>query len=74
MELLRTLVLNGRVVVGDALFCQRDLCQQIIDSGGDYFIAVKENQPGLLRDIRTEFAAKDAAFSPLRTAPTAIGT
>jgi hypothetical protein len=74
LELLRTLVLDGRVVVGDAMFCQRDLCKQIIDSGGDYFIAVKENQLGLLRDIRTEFAAKDAAFSPLRTAPTAIGT
>ena len=69
LELLQTLVLKGRVVVGDAIFCQRDLCEQIIDSGGDYFIAVKENQEGLLRDIRSEFAAKDAAFSPLRTAP-----
>ena len=52
LELHRTLVLNGRVVVGDTLFCQRDLCRQIIDSGGDCFSEVKENQPGLLRDIR----------------------
>jgi hypothetical protein len=74
LELLHTLVLNGRVVVGDAIFCQRDVCQQIIDSGGDYFIAVKKNQEGLFRDIRSEFAAKDAAFSPLRTAPTTTGT
>lgn len=74
LELLQTLVLNGRVVVADAIFCQRDLCQQIIDSGGDYFIAVKKNQEGLFREIRSEFAAKDAAFSPLRTAPTTTGT
>jgi hypothetical protein len=72
LELLKTLVLQGRVVVGDAAFCQRDLCQQILQAGGDYFLAVKENQPGLLREIEHEFAAQDAAFSPLPTAATAI--
>lgn len=72
LELLRTLVLEGRVIVGDAAFCQRDLCQQIIDAGGDYFLAVKENQPGLLREIEQEFAAQDVAFSPLPTAAAAI--
>lgn len=66
LTLLKTLVLESRVVVGDAMFCQRDLCQQVIDSDGDYFIAVKENQPQLLRDIQFELAAREAAFSPLR--------
>jgi hypothetical protein len=70
IELLKTLCLNGRVIVGDAMFCQRDLCQQIVDSGGDYVIAVKENQPGLLREIELEFTATPAVFSPLRTAAT----
>jgi hypothetical protein len=65
LDLLQTLVLKGRVVVGDAMFCQRDVCQQILDSGGDYLLAVKDNQPTLLRDIEQEFAAQDAAFSPL---------
>ena len=68
LELMKTLCVKGRVVLGDAIFCQRDLCQEVIDSGGDYLIAVKENQPGLLRDIELEFAAQPAAFSPLRTA------
>jgi DDE_Tnp_1-associated/Transposase DDE domain len=68
LELLKMLCVRGRVVVGDAIFCQRDLCQEVIDSGGDYLIAVKENQPGLLRDIELEFAAQPAAFSPLCTA------
>lgn len=67
LELLKTLTLTNRVVVGDAMFCQRDLCQQVIDSGGDYFITVKDNQSRLLCDIRKELAANEAAFSPLRT-------
>ncbi len=27
IELLKTLVLKGRVITGDAMFCQRELCQ-----------------------------------------------
>ena len=66
--MLKDLVLTGRVVVGDAMFCQRDLCEQVLDSGGDYLIAVKENQPTLLREIELEFTADPAVFSPLRSA------
>ena len=69
LDLLQTLVLKGRVIVGDAMFCQREVCRQILDSGGDYLLAVKDNQPTLLRDITQEFAAQDAVFSPLPTAP-----
>lgn len=71
LELLRTFVQQGRVVVGDAMFCHRGVCQEILDAGGDYLVAVKENQPGLLREISTEFAAAPAAFSPLGPAGTA---
>lgn len=69
LELLKSIVLKGRVIVGDAMFCQRDLCQQIVDSGGDYFITVKDNQPTLLREIELELAADGAAFSPLYSTP-----
>lgn len=65
LELMQTFCMTGRIVVGDAIFCQRDVCQAVIDSGGDYVFAVKENQPGLLRDIELEFNAAPAAFSPL---------
>lgn len=68
LELLKTMVLEGKVIVGDAMFCQRDLCEQIVDSGGDYFFPVKENQPGLLREITLELAPDKEVFSPLRTA------
>ena len=65
LSLLRTLILEDRVVVGDAMFCQRDLSEQIIDSGGDYLFAVKENQPQLYHEIQVELAASEAAFFPL---------
>jgi hypothetical protein len=68
LELLRTLVLEGRVIVGDAMFCQREVCEAILAADGDYLLAVKENQPGLLREIQQELAAPEAAFSPLRSA------
>ena len=61
LELLKTTVLEGRVITGDAMFCQRDLCQQIRDDGGHYFFVVKENQPSLQESIAAEF---QAAFSP----------
>jgi predicted transposase YbfD/YdcC len=38
---------QGRVLTGDALFCQRHLCQQVLDAGGDYLLTVKANQPTL---------------------------
>ena len=72
LELLRVLVMEGRVLVGDAMFCQREICQAVVDSGGDYFLQVKDNQPTLLREIEHEFAAPDAAFSPLSTAATTV--
>lgn len=65
LVLLKALVLEGRVVTGDAMFCQRDRCTQVVADGGHYFVMVKDNQPGLLRDIEDAFTqAADAAFSP----------
>jgi len=45
----------GRVLTGDALCCQRQLCQQVLDAGGDYLLVVKENQPTLHEAIRLLF-------------------
>ena len=61
LEILKTLVLEGRVITGDAMFCQRDACQEIRDRGGHYFFVVKDNQPTLKEAIAAEFRA---AFSP----------
>lgn len=54
-RLLQGLDWSGRVLTGDALFCQRHLCRQVLAAGGDYLLLVKENQPTLLEDIRLLF-------------------
>lgn len=72
LVLLGILPVRGRIVTGDAIFCQRDLCQEIIDEGGDYVFAVKDNQPSLAIDIRAGLSWQDeqrrraALFSPQR--------
>jgi len=54
-QLIKRIGWQGRVMTGDALFCQRNVCQQVTDARGDYLFIVKENQPTLLDDIRTLF-------------------
>jgi predicted transposase YbfD/YdcC len=54
--LLRRVRLVGRLLSGDALYCQRALCRQVRQAGGDYLFAVKENQPTLLADVTLLFA------------------
>jgi predicted transposase YbfD/YdcC len=56
LELLRQMVLEGRVVTMDALLTQRQIAQQIVEAGGDYVLVVKEKQPQLREDIATVFA------------------
>ncbi len=68
VALLETLAVEGRVITGDAMFCQREVCQKIVDSGGDYLIVVKENQPSLKEAIVAEF---QPGLSPLQPATAA---
>ena len=54
-EILKELVLEGRIVTADALLTQREVCKTIIEEGGDYVMASKGNQKGLLDDVKTVF-------------------
>jgi predicted transposase YbfD/YdcC len=45
LDVLRLLSLHGCIVTADALHCRRDIAQAILDRGGDYVLALKENQP-----------------------------
>jgi predicted transposase YbfD/YdcC len=47
---------KGKVLTGDALYCQRCLCAALLLAGGDYLFLVKGNQPQLLEDLRLLFA------------------
>ena len=70
LELLGVLPVKGNIVTGDAMFCQRDLCAAIIEEGGDYVFAAKDNQPSLVTDIKAGLGYQEqqrrtaAAFSP----------
>ena len=55
-KLLAMLDLVGRLVTMDALYCQRAVCKDINDRGGDYLVVVKRNQPRLYDDIALLFA------------------
>lgn len=67
-RLIARLDWHGRVLTGDALFCQRNLSEQVCDAGGERersepIVIVKGNQPQLQRDIATLFASRaDAAL------------
>jgi hypothetical protein len=69
LQLLGLLPLTGKVVLGDALFCQRDLAEQVIEAGGDYVLIAKENQPTLQADIQAGFAFATAAQSIAAAVP-----
>jgi hypothetical protein len=55
--LLEGLVLRGKLITADAIHCQRKLCAQIVNGGGEYLTAVKENQPKLLAELVDLFHA-----------------
>ena len=55
-QAIRQIAWQGRVLTGDALYCQQALCAQVVEAGGDYLLLVKENQPTLLADIVQLFA------------------
>lgn len=55
-RLMQPLDWKGRVLIGDALYCQRCLCAALRQAGGDYLFLVKGNQPQLLEDVRLLFA------------------
>jgi predicted transposase YbfD/YdcC len=54
-QLLQALALAGCIVTIDALGCQKEIAQQIIDQGADYVLALKENQAGLYQAVEDLF-------------------
>jgi hypothetical protein len=61
LQLLGLLPLRNKIVIGDAMFCQRDVAEQVVAQGGDYVFIVKDNQPGLETDIKAGFGFEAAA-------------
>lgn len=50
--LLKELNIKGTVIVADALNCQKETAEIIIDGEADYLLSVKDNHPNLKSDIK----------------------
>jgi len=62
--LLELLELKGALVTIDAMGCQKDIAQKVIERGGHYILTVKDNQPHLLEDIHNSLLkAAEAGFA-----------
>lgn len=55
-KLLKMLEISGCIVTIDAMGCQKEIAQQIIDQEADYVLALKENHPGTYADVQSLFA------------------
>lgn len=60
--LMNMIPLKDKVVLGDAMFCQRDLSMKISKKGGNWIWPVKGNQPELKAAL--ELAFEDVKLSP----------
>lgn len=58
-RLLARLDLTAQVVTIDAMGCQTAIAAQIVAGGGDYVLALKDNQPTLLEDVVDSFTLAD---------------
>ena len=54
-ELLKLLDIEGAIITADAMSCQKEIVNQIVEQKADYIIAVKDNQKNLKQNIAFEF-------------------
>lgn len=66
-QLLELLDLRQKIVTTDAMGCQKEIAQTVVDQGGDYILAAKDNQPTLHAELQAAFAAAPTSTSPYRT-------
>jgi hypothetical protein len=62
MRLLEKIDLEGMIVTGDAIFCQKTITSRIVEKGGGYVLPVKKNQKDLHEEIGTAF--NEPVFPP----------
>lgn len=53
--MLTYLDVKDKIITADAMHCQRNTSQKIVSKKGQYVFGLKENQPGLLEDVRLFF-------------------
>ena len=73
-ELIDMLNIEGAVLSMDAMHCQKDTVEKIIDNGGDYVVQLKRNQGNFYEDVYAMFddkymdeADKDCEYETFKT-------
>jgi predicted transposase YbfD/YdcC len=56
------LELSGTICTGDAMFTQKSIVESLQDSGADYLLALKGNQPSFFERVQNEFAGNFASI------------
>ena len=64
-ELLKELNIKGAVVTADALNCQKETAEIIVDQKADYLLSVKDNHPNLKKDIE-DFVQDEALIKTMQ--------
>lgn len=65
--LLQRLELTGALVTIDAMGTQKEIAQTILDRGGDYVLALKENWPATYAEVEKVFTAPPATLEMQRS-------
>lgn len=60
-RLLELIDVKGRIITTDAMGCQRDIAQRIVDKEGDYVFCLKGNQESLHDEVKYFFDECQAA-------------
>ncbi|MDQ2807685.1 MAG: ISAs1 family transposase [Chloroflexota bacterium] len=66
--LLAGFIVTERVITAAALLTQREIAATIVAGGGDYLLAVKENQPTFAADVRDVFTARTLLADTIKEA------
>ncbi len=54
-QLLKALEVSGCIITIDAMGCQKDIAEEIIEQSADYVLALKDNQGHLFEDVKLLF-------------------
>jgi len=63
LRLLGVVPIDGKIISGDAIFCQTEVTQAITDAQADDILHVKENRPTLRKELE-ELLEPSVSFSP----------
>jgi len=62
-DLIKMLEIRGITITADALHCQRETCELIVQEGGNYCLQLKGNQGDMLADVRAFVEDQNTDYS-----------